>query len=49
MSVVKAESVEEGLCATWSLEGIVYKKRGRLDGYRNFTKKTVGSLYLHNK
>jgi hypothetical protein len=36
MSVVKAEA----LGATWSLEGMVCKKRGRLDGYRNRTQKT---------
>ena len=43
MSDVKAESVEEVLGATWSLEDMVLcKKRGRRDGYRNLTKKNCG-------
>jgi hypothetical protein len=43
MWVDKAESVEEALGVSWSLEDMVYVRRGgRLDGYRNLTKKNCG-------
>lgn len=40
---VKAESVEEALGVSWSLEDMVYVRRGgRLDGDRDLTKKNCG-------